>query len=330
MTPPNLQSLPAKLSGQRILILGDVILDEYVWGHVERISPEAPIPVVEIRKRTYRPGGAANVAANVAAMGGRALLGSVIGADVSGKKLVETLATHDVDCTGLIANAKRPTTTKSRVIVQNQQIVRLDEERRNALSVELEDRLLDWMDRVLPEADACVLSDYAKGVVTRRLARAFILKARMANKPVIVDPKKKDLAVYRGATVIKPNTREAERAINKPLPDRTSVLQSCSELTEGLDDDTALLITCGIEGMVLLRPGALPVQMPSVARQVFDVTGAGDTVISVLAVSLAAGVGLEKAVELANAAAGIAVTKIGTSTLTLEELALFTADISSS
>jgi D-beta-D-heptose 7-phosphate kinase/D-beta-D-heptose 1-phosphate adenosyltransferase len=319
----NLQSthvLVSQLAGKRILILGDVILDEYIWGRVERISQEAPIPVVEIQTRTCRPGGAANVAVNVVALGCKAQLCAVIGGDASGEKLTRELARNEVDVGGLLVCAALPTTTKSRVMAQNQQIVRLDDERATPLTTELEDRLLEWIDRQVPLADACVLSDYAKGVVTPRMSQEFIRRCRAAKKPVIVDPKQTDFSYYSGATVIKPNVRETERVLNRSLPDQASIVKAGAELATNIGD-TALLITCGMHGMMLFRGEQPPLHLPSVARQVFDVTGAGDTVVSVLAISLAGGLKIDKAVELANVAAGIVVTKIGTATVSLQELA---------
>jgi rfaE bifunctional protein kinase chain/domain len=319
MDQHSVRELAGALEGSRVLILGDVILDEYVWGQVQRISPEAPIPVVDVRERTYRPGGAANVAANVAALGGRAFLASVMGRDPSGEKLLAALTEKGVHCGGLLADPRRVTTTKSRVMAQHQQVVRLDSEQRTRLTEDLEDSLLAWVEDNLPQSDACVLSDYAKGIVTPRLAQQFIQLARQAGKPIVVDPKGKDFEIYHGATVVKPNLHEAERAVNYSLEDRASVLRAGRQLGRLLKG-TTLLLTCGIQGMFLFKPGESPIHLPTRAHQVFDVTGAGDTVVSVLALSLAAGFPLDEAVHLANLAAGIVVTKIGTATLTLDEL----------
>ena len=314
-----LADLVATLPGRCVLIVGDVMLDEYIWGEVRRISPEAPVPVVEVHRRTFAPGGAANVAANVAGLGGRALLGGVVGQDRQAAQLREALAERGVDPAGLIVDRDRPTTTKTRIVAHSQQVVRVDSEQRTSLRAELENALLGWVEEALDIAGACVLSDYAKGVVSPRLAERFIRLAREAGKPVIVDPKGTDYAKYRGATVVTPNVREAEQALNREINGRADLLEVGQHLL-GVLDGSALLITRGGQGMSLFVNGADVVHIPAVARNVFDVTGAGDTVIGTLALALAAGIGLEQAARLANLAAGIVVGKVGTATVTVEEL----------
>ena len=314
-----LADLVAALAGRCVLIVGDVMLDEYIWGEVQRISPEAPVPVVVVRRRTCAPGGAANVAANVASLGGRALLGGVVGQDPQAAQLREALAERGVDPAGLIVDGDRPTTTKTRVVAHSQQVVRVDSERRTSLRAELEDALLSWVEEALDIADACVLSDYAKGVVSPQLAAGFIRLARGAGKPVIVDPKGTNYARYRGATVVTPNVREAEQALNREINGRADLLEVGRHLL-GVLQGGALLITRGSQGMSLFVNGADVTHIPAVARNVFDVTGAGDTVIGTLALALAAGIGLEQAARLANLAAGIVVGKVGTATVTVEEL----------
>lgn len=305
--------------GKCVLIVGDVMLDEYIWGEVQRISPEAPVPVVEVRRRTYAPGGAANTAANVASLGGRALLGGVVGRDDQAERLRQALRQAGVDADGLFVDADRPTTTKTRIVAHSQQVVRVDTEQRMPLPVELEDTLLGWTAKRLSEADACILSDYDKGVVSPRLAERFIRLAREAGRPAVVDPKGTNYAKYRGATVVTPNIREAEQALNYKINGHADLLKVGRQLSTILEG-SALLITRGPEGMSLFLNGAEAVHIPAVARNVFDVTGAGDTVVSTLALALAAGATLEQAARLANRAAGIVVGKFGTATVTIEEL----------
>jgi D-beta-D-heptose 7-phosphate kinase/D-beta-D-heptose 1-phosphate adenosyltransferase len=313
------QQLVAAFAGKRILIVGDVILDEYVWGKVKRISPEAPVPVLDFTHRTYQPGGAANTAANVLSLGGRALLGAAVGADTQGATLLNLLRVAGGDTEGLVVAEGRWTTTKTRLIAHHQQVVRVDYERPDPLPPAREDDLLHWAQHHLETCDACVLSDYAKGVVSPRLAQRFIDLARAASKPVLVDPKGTNFAKYRGATLVKPNLHEVERCLNHEVRDDAALSEAGRRLMEVLEG-SAVLITRGAEGMSLFRPDRPLVHIPSTAQAVFDVTGAGDTVAGTLALALAAGAALEPAARLANRAAGIVVGKLGTAQVTLEEL----------
>lgn len=319
MKAGSLPNLLTAFSGKRILVVGDVILDEYLWGDVRRISPEAPVPIVEIRSRSFVPGGAANAAANVVTLAGKALLGGVVGSDHSADKLADVLQRQGVDTKGLIPDSERTTTTKTRLIAHSQQVVRMDSEQRLPLSRPIEDALLRWVDSHLPHVDVCILSDYGKGVVSARVAEHVIRTARQVDKPVIVDPKGTNYIKYRGAAVIKPNIHEVQQVLKEEIEDDTSLLEASRRLVQLLEG-SAVLITRGPEGMSLFREGLAPVHIATVARRVFDVTGAGDTVVSTLALSLAAGAALEQAVHLANLAAGIVVGKRGTATVTLEEL----------
>ena len=304
--------------GATVLTLGDVMLDEYVWGEVQRISPEAPVPVVEVQRRTHVPGGAANAAAGVVALGGRALLGGVVGADPPAEHLRAALEAAGLEAEGLVVDAGRPTTTKTRVIAHSQQVVRADAEDRSPLGPEVESGLVEWAAARVDEADAIVLSDYAKGVVSEGVARRVIELAREHGKPVVVDPKGIDYAKYRGATVITPNAHDAGRAANVHVHGYEDLLEVARRLSAACDG-AALLVTRGAAGMTLFT-NAHPVDIPAEAHAVYDVTGAGDTVVAVLAVALARSLPLEDAVRLANAAAGIVVGKVGTATVTLEEL----------
>ena len=313
------RGLIKSLAGTTVLVLGDVMLDEYVWGEVRRISQEAPVPIVEASRRTYAAGGAGNVAVNVVGLGGIALLGGVVGSDYSAGKLCGVLTECGVLTNGLATEALRPTTTKTRIVAHSQQVVRVDSEMRDPLTAELEAELLAWVEKALPTVGACVLSDYNKGVVSPGLAQAFISLARQHRKPVIVDPKGTDYAKYRGATVITPNLHEVERVVNRELRNEDEIQMAAAQLSEMLSGG-AVLITRGPQGMSLFTSASAPAHIPTVALAVYDVTGAGDTVVSTLALGLAVGASLEDAACLANRAAGIVVGKLGTSRVSAEEL----------
>jgi D-beta-D-heptose 7-phosphate kinase/D-beta-D-heptose 1-phosphate adenosyltransferase len=316
----NLDDILSAFPGKNILIAGDVMLDEYIWGSVRRISPEAPVPIVEVQRRTYVPGGAANTASNVRGLGGQAILLGVLGRDEAGTRVCQILHERGVTTEGILLDSDRPTTTKARIIAHSQQVVRVDQEQRAFVSAETEDALLARVEQYLPTAQACILSDYAKGVVSLRFARQFIRMARRAGKPVIVDPKGTDHAKYQGATVLKPNLYEAGLLLNCELSDQDGILHGGCRLLD-LVGGSAVLITRGAQGMSLFMPGTEPLHIPAEAREVFDVTGAGDTVSGTLAMALAAGADLEQAARLASRAAGIVVGKVGTAAIRLEELA---------
>jgi D-glycero-beta-D-manno-heptose-7-phosphate kinase len=312
------------LRGATVLAVGDVMLDEYVWGVVNRISPEAPVPVVEVRRRTYAAGGAANVAAGIVALEGQAFLGGVIGDDAPGVALRKALGAAGVDPRDLVVDASRPTTSKTRVIAHAQQVVRTDHEESHPLPPDVEHELLERVRGRVAEVDAVVLSDYRKGVVSETLARGVIGAATASGKPVVVDPKCLDYARYRGSTVITPNAHDAGQAANVHIEGEQDLLEAARRLSEACDG-AALLITRGAAGMTLFS-GSGRLDVPTRARDVYDVTGAGDTVVAVLAVALGRRTTLEQAVGLANAAAGIVVGKVGTSSVTLEELERSIAD----
>ena len=308
----------AALRGVTVLALGDVMLDEYVWGEVNRISPEAPVPVVEVRRRTYAAGGAANVAAGVVALEGRTFLAGVIGADAAAEALREALRAAGVDPGDLVVDPSRPTTSKTRVIAHAQQVVRTDHEESGPLPADVQQELLRTVHARVAQVDAVVLSDYRKGVVSEAVARRVIDAAVGGGKPVVVDPKGVDYARYRGATVITPNAHDAGQAANVHIETEQDLVEAASRLSAACDG-AALLVTRGAAGMTLFS-GAGRLDVPARARDVYDVTGAGDTVVATLAVALGRGRRLEEAVALANIAAGIVVGKVGTSTVTLEEL----------
>lgn len=300
-------------SASNVLVAGDLMLDRYWYGATGRISPEAPVPVVRVEDEEQRPGGAANVAVNLAALGSRASLLGLTGDDEPGRALERQLTDRGVQC--LFEQAEGyPTITKLRVVSRHQQLIRLDFE--NGFPESAGRGLLDAYRRQLNEVDVVVLSDYAKGTLSDM--GELIRSARAAGKIVLVDPKQRDFTTYRGADLITPNLAELE-AVAGPCADETDLVEKGMSLIERYALG-ALLVTRGEKGMTLLQAGEEPRHMPTHAREVYDVTGAGDTVISVLAAGLGAGLPLDTATQLANYAAGVVVGKLGTATVSVDEL----------
>jgi len=300
-------------SRARVLVAGDLMLDRYWTGATRRISPEAPVPVVHVNRVEDRPGGAANVALNLAALGVRTLLTGVTGADEAADILAERLADQSIE-TRLHRRADLPTITKLRVLSHHQQLIRLDFEQ--SLTPLGEDPLPSMIEAALADADLLLLSDYAKGTLSD--PQLLIRLARELDKPVLVDPKGRDFVRYRGATLLTPNRGELEEVVGV-CGDDAVLVERARNLRDELDLD-AMLVTLGERGMLLVRADAEALHLPTQAREVFDVTGAGDTVIATLAAALAAGVGIEESCALANCAAGLAVGKLGTATVGAREL----------
>jgi rfaE bifunctional protein kinase chain/domain len=312
-------SLIKRFRDCRLLLLGDVMLDEYLWGQVRRICPEAPVPIVEEMRRSSVPGGMANVAVNAAALGAHVALCGVVGGDPQGEALRTMLGLLGIDSTGLRTDPQRPTTTKTRIIAHNQQVLRVDREDTRPISFSLERELLSLFRERLQSADVCILSDYAKGALSPALTSEVIAAARQCGRPVVVDPKGRDYRRYRGASVITPNLSEAALAAGDGAASVTDLAGAGNRLIELLPG-TSVLVTRGPEGLTLFRETAPPVSIPSAARHVYDVTGAGDTLVAALAVAIATGCPLELAAALANCAAGIVVGKVGTATVSTTEL----------
>ncbi len=301
-------------SDSGVLIVGDVMLDRYWYGPTGRISPEAPVPVVKVENNEERPGGAANVAMNIASLGGMAHIVGLTGVDEPAKVLSDTLSSLGVVC-DFVALEQYPTITKLRVLSRGQQLIRLDfEEEFENIDAEL---ILSRINKALPNVRAVVLSDYGKGALEH--VQQYIQLARAAKVPVFIDPKGADFERYRGATLLTPNMAEFELVVGRVKSEQDLVDKGLA-LIEKYDFD-ALLVTRSEHGMTLLRKGQKPLNLPTQAKEVFDVTGAGDTVISVLAASVSAGKPLDEACALANAAAGVVVGKLGTSTVSTIELA---------
>ena len=307
------ETLKPRLQQARVLVVGDVMLDRYWFGDVSRISPEAPVPVAKIEKTEHRAGGAANVARNVAALGGQAVLLSVIGDDEAGDCLNELMAEHGVE-TVLIRDQNIATTVKLRVVARNQQLIRLDFE--DTPTHEVLDGVKNRFRELLAECDTVILSDYGKGGLTHVVS--FIEWARQAGKPVLIDPKGDDYAKYTGATLLTPNRAEL-RQVTGSWKNEADLQEKACALRRNLDLQ-ALLLTRSEEGMTLFRDGE-PHHQPTQAREVFDVSGAGDTVIAGMGLAMAAGLDLPEAMRLANAAAGVVVGKLGTAVCSFDELA---------
>ncbi len=308
-----------KISDARVLVVGDVMLDRYWMGRASRLSPEAPVPIVALDHVRNIPGGAANVAANIAALGAKVHLAGVTGADESGRTLRQALKAAGISHEILVICDSRPTTTKTRVLVHNQQIARIDDETTHQLSGEDENRLLAGLNDLIEAVDAVVVSDYAKGCLTAVVLSSVIGLARSKGKPVIADPKSRDLTRYEGASLLTPNLSEAMTSAGLDNEGEEAAPRAALMILAQTKVDS-LLITLGEHGMKLFRRDEAELHFPSMARQVFDVTGAGDTVVAVLSAALAAGADLRSAIPLANLAAGIAVEKVGTSVVGLDKL----------
>jgi len=305
-------------AGRTVLVVGDVMVDHYLFGTVRRISPEAPVPVVDVTSESMRPGGAANVLNNILTLGGRGFLCGAIGADDAGQWLKQALQSAGGGCAGMIVDPDRPTTRKSRVVAHQQQVVRFDHEKRERLSAAAERRLAAAVSTAAASADVIVVSDYAKGVITPRVmnaVRAGAARQRGSPIPIIVDPKVSRLAHYKGATLITPNHLEAAAASGIDIVNEETLERAGARLLRKAACH-GILITRGERGMSLFEVGRKAVHIPTEAKEVYDVTGAGDTVIATLALAAAAGAGWADAAHLANRAAGLAVAVVGTAAIT--------------
>jgi D-beta-D-heptose 7-phosphate kinase/D-beta-D-heptose 1-phosphate adenosyltransferase len=304
---------------RRVGVVGDAMLDRYVWGAVSRISPEAPVPVVDIRDETVRLGGAANVANNIVSLGAGCELFSIIGEDAFGDELRREMEGRGIDVTGLVRDPDRPTTVKTRVIAHNQQVVRTDRESRSELSGRVQTDLVDRAVAGAGRCDAIVISDYGKGVVTRCLLDELIPEARSNGKVISVDPKEGHFKNYKRVSLITPNQYEAGGAMGKRIHDEQSLLDVGWEIVDLLETD-ALLITRGEQGMSLFQKDRTYRHFPTAARHVYDVTGAGDTVICSFTLALCSGASMDEAAHISNHAAGIVIRDVGTATVTPDGL----------
>ena len=312
--------LTKRLGQGQVFVVGDVILDRYLWGEVSRISPEAPVPVVRVRERSEALGGAGNVVANLAGLECPATVVGVCGNDEAGKHLQTMLDKKGIE-NHLLVDSSRPTITKARIMAQGQQVLRLDEEEPLLLSPTLQDQLLSFVEKTLPHCEAAVLSDYGKGLLqTPGVSQAIINLCRTHGVLVLVDPKGKDWERYRGATCITPNSAELELITSKTVGSDEKRLVSTARSTRKRYNLEWILVTRGPKGMCLVGVDGGPFLIPARAREVYDVSGAGDTVVATLAGAVAAGLSFHEAAELANLAAGVVVGKLGTQPITLPEL----------
>ncbi|TLM66178.1 MAG: bifunctional D-glycero-beta-D-manno-heptose-7-phosphate kinase/D-glycero-beta-D-manno-heptose 1-phosphate adenylyltransferase HldE [Deltaproteobacteria bacterium] len=302
-----------------VLVVGDLMLDEYLWGRTERISPEAPVQVVDVVREELRLGGAGNVINNLVALGARVRVASVLGDDDDGRLLRRLLAERGVDCSGIILAPGRTTSRKTRVLASSQQIVRIDRETRAAILPEQERELAAFLAGAAATCRVILVSDYLKGVLPESLLGELIAHGRRRNIPVVIDPKGNDYRKYRGATVLTPNRKEAQAASGVPIVDEASLRQAGQTLCRDLDLES-LVLTRSEEGMSLFYRDGRELHLPTQAREVFDVSGAGDTVLALIGLGLAAGLPLADAAQLSNVAAGVVVGKVGTSTVAADEI----------
>ncbi|TAM34999.1 D-glycero-beta-D-manno-heptose-7-phosphate kinase [bacterium] len=329
-----LKSIINKFNRAKILVIGDLILDEYIRGSVERISPEAPVPVLWAKKRTFVPGGTANVANNIRSLGGEVTLLGVTGKDANSRILLGELKKRKINCKGVFVEPGRHTTVKTRILAGHQQVVRVDWEHTHPLAKELNSKILKYIEKNIRLFDAVIVEDYGKGVINVPLLERLIQLAKAHGKIITVDPKEENFLYYRGVTSITPNRKELENAIrNLKIKDETNrfkvnndklftdkdVDEASRQILKYLNLDS-ILVTLGEQGMKLFQKGGGAAYIPTVAQEVFDVSGAGDTVIAAFTLALCAGASKLEAAHIANFAAGIVVGKLGTAVITSNEL----------
>ncbi len=314
-----LKQIVSNFSQARILVVGDLILDEFIWGKVSRISPEAPVPVVWVNSESFVPGGAANVANNIQSLGGEVNVVGGVGADNNGAILKEELAKRGIIVDGVISDKTRPTTVKTRVIAHHQQVVRIDKEKTDSLDDSVVDNMVDYIRERIDSVDALIIEDYGKGVILPRLLQEILPLSKKHNRMVVVDPKEEHFSYYQGVTLITPNHHEAQQASGVKISDEKSLERAGKELIKRLECE-AVLITRGEDGMSLFEGNGEVTHISTVAQDVFDVSGAGDTVAGVLTLALASGANMIEAAHISNYAAGIVVGEVGIAVVTQEEL----------
>lgn len=319
MDYPRFEQFLAGLPQITALVVGDLMLDEYLWCSTERISPEAPVPVVDIGREDLRLGGAGNVISNLRALGAQVRVASVLGDDDSGRRLRAMLDALMISSAGLATIPGRTTARKTRILASNQQVLRVDRESREWVTPEFEQQLIEYIATQISEIQVILISDYQKGVLTETLLQKVISLGREHAIPVIVDPKGDDYRKYHGATLITPNRKEAQAAAHLAITDEASLIDVGQQLREQMDLE-ALVMTRSEEGMSIFTRDGQHTCLPTRAREVFDVSGAGDTVMTMFGLALANGLSMREAAEAANVAAGIVVGKVGTSTVTAQEI----------
>lgn len=310
----------SKFDKCRLLVVGDLMIDEYVWGDVDRISPEAPVQVVAVKSEDYTLGGSGNVVNNLVALGADVSVLGVVGTGKNGKQLLNKLSDLGSNTEGIIQEAGRATTKKTRIIAEHQQVLRIDRETKKNISAKTFASITALAEKIMPEVDVILISDYGKGLITRDLIAELVNLANVNDKITIADPKGLNFSKYAGISLLTPNKKEASLASGIEIINEESLASAGNVLLEKSGTEK-LLITCGKDGMVYFEPGHRPFKISTKAREVYDVSGAGDTVIAVLGLGIAAGLSFKEAVALANTAAGIVVGKVGTATTTRQELA---------
>ncbi len=304
----------------KILVVGDLMIDRYLWGTVDRISPEAPVQIVLVKDESVTLGGAGNVVNNLICLGAGVWVAGVAGKDDNGKLLSRKLNELGVDSQGIAWEENRQTTVKTRIIAANQHVVRIDRESRKKIKPSTEDYIKNFLKEKIPDVDLVLVSDYGKGLVTKNLMAEIVQTVKKYNKRVIVDPKGLDFSKYSGASLITPNKKEASHVSGIEILDDLTLNSAGLQILEKTDTGS-LLITCGKDGMVMFERDEKPYKISAKARQVFDVSGAGDTVIAVLGLAIALGISLKSGAAIANTAAGLVVGKVGTATISQKELA---------
>jgi D-beta-D-heptose 7-phosphate kinase/D-beta-D-heptose 1-phosphate adenosyltransferase len=306
-----------QFSKKSIVVIGDLMLDKYIFGKVERISPEAPVPIVTVEKENYVPGGAANAASNVTSLGGRAFLLGIVGNDMAKDILLDEAKARQLEVSGVLTDSKRPTIQKIRVLGQSQQLVRIDYEDKHDIDADINSKILEKLKK-LNNIDAIIVSDYAKGTITRKLMEELVAYSKRNNILLVVDPKPKHKSFYKGVSLLTPNRKEAEQMTGIDIETEEDISTAGKKLVEDLN--CSVLITAGEKGMSLFEKGKDAVHIPTVAQEVYDVSGAGDTVIASFSLAISSGASMGDAAKLANHAAGIKVAKLGTATVLLSEL----------
>ncbi len=305
----------------KAMVIGDLMIDEYLWGRVDRISPEAPVPVVSVEKENYTLGGAGNVIHNLVAMGAGVIAVGTAGTGTAGKMIFEKLDAIGIKTDGIISEPDRPTTRKTRVIASNQQVLRIDKEIKKNINDDTLKELVNIIETKIKDVNLIILSDYDKGLITKTLVRKTVSLAKEYNIMILADPKSLNFSKYKNVSILTPNKKEASLAANTDINSKIDLFTAGQIIMDQVKLER-LLITCGKDGMILFEVGKNPHTIASKARQVFDVSGAGDTVISLLGLGLAIGLDFKESAMLANAAAGIVVGKLGTATASIDELKL--------
>lgn len=309
----------SRFKDARILVIGDVVLDKFIWGTVSRISPEAPVPVVWAKSESFMPGGASNVANNMRALGAEVYICGLIGDDETGKIMVAELAKKGINNEGIIIDSSRPTTNKTRIIAYHQQVVRIDKESNEAVDNKILSRILSFAKDKIPYMDAVIIEDYGKGLMVPRLIKELVAFSRARKKIIMVDPKEEHFLFYKGVTAITPNRKESEVASGIKIKDADTLNRAGKRLLQMLHSE-AVLITLGEDGMALFQKGNRFIHIPTVAQEVYDVSGAGDTAVAVFCLAKVSGATMVEAAHISNIAAGVVVGKLGIAVCTMQEL----------